>query len=41
MLQDVTGRYKGLQWVTRGYRGLRGVKGVTMDYKTLQGVTGG
>ena len=27
--------------VTRGYKGLEGVKGVTGGYKGLQGVTGG
>ena len=40
MLQDVTGRYKGLQWVTRGYRVYRVLKGVTRGYNGLQEVKG-
>ena len=31
--------YKGLHWVTRGYRGDWGLLEVTGGYKELQGVT--
>ena len=34
----MTWEYKGLQGVTRGYRGLQEI---TRDYKGLNGVTGG
>ena len=40
----MTEGYKGLQWVTRGLRGLQGLQWVTTGdrgYKGLQGVTGG
>ena len=37
----ILGGYKGLQGVTRGYRGLQGLQGVTGDDKGLQGVKGG
>ena len=43
-LQEVTGDEKGLQGVTRGYRGdkgLQGVQGVTGGNKGLQRVTRG
>ena len=33
--------YKGLQGITRGYRGDEELKGVTRGYKESQGVTGG
>ena len=31
----------GIQGVTKGYRGYKGLQGVTGGYKRLQGVTGG
>ena len=34
----MTWEYRGLHWVTRGYKGLQGV---TRAYKGLQWVTGG
>ena len=40
----MTGGYKGLKRVTRGYRGLHGKQGVTRvtaGYKGLQEITGG
>ena len=35
-LQGVTGGYKGLQEVTRGYRGYKGLQEVTRGYRGLQ-----
>ena len=35
----MTRRYKGLQGVTRGDKGLQGIQGVTRGDKRLQGVT--
>ena len=37
----MTGGYKGLKRVTRGYTENRGLQGVTGGYKGLQGITGG
>ena len=31
----------GILWFTKGYRGLKGLRGVTGGYKGLKGVTGG
>ena len=43
-LQGVTGGNKGLQWITRGYSVLQGVKGgykrVIRGYKRFEGFTG-
>ena len=37
----MTWEYRLLQAVTVGYRGYKGLDGVTRGYKGLQGVTGG
>ena len=39
--RSMTWEYRGLQGVTRGYRGYQGLQGVTGGDKCLQFVTGG
>ena len=38
-LKELTGGYKGLRGVTRGYRGYNRLQGLTGGYKGLQGGT--
>ena len=41
LLEEVTGDYKGLKGLTKGYRGYNGLQGVTGGYKCLLEVTRG